>query len=443
MTNRRLKKLMVVFTLFCVFAPLLFASGGDEAAAEGPIELPFLLSKSGNDPAYLLNKYYVDTFNEEFAGKYNIVVEWMPGLAEDYRAKLKMLGSANDLPVLVSALGAEPAFGDLLIANDRLMDLKPYFDVSPEWQAVVIPDSQEYVTTDGKMYTSPSTSAAFIGIFYNKEHFEAAGIDEFPTSWDEFFVACDKLKAAGYTPISLHTTETGWCSMLMATSSLATSNEGRSFMEQQYPTNYNIPVVIEAMKKLRKLYNYTYPDAVGGNYALAANNFLAEKTSMIPNGPWMIPQMNDRQFTAEGFENKVAYGHFPDGVMLSWLGLSYGDGVAMEHALEVREGAVEYIKFTARPENIRKRAVEQGAMAPKVPLTDDDLAKLDPVMQEYSKAVTSLEKTLIVYQTRWDPITQNDVIPAELPSFVTDKITVEELVEKMSAAGEKYEKESN
>ena len=76
-------------------------------------------------------------------------------------------------------------------------------------------------------------------------------------------------------------------------------------------------------------------------------------------------------------------------------------------------------------------------------LTDEDLGKMSPAMREYAKAVTSMEKSLIVYQTRWDPITQNDVIPAELPSFVTDKITVDELVAKMSASGKKYAEESN
>ena len=84
-----------------------------------------------------------------------------------------------------------------------------------------------------------------------------------------------------------------------------------------------------------------------------------------------------------------------------------------------------------------------GDIAPKVPLTESDLAEMSPSMQEYAKAVTSIEKTLIVYQTRWDPITQNDIIPAELPSFVTDRITVDEFVTKMSEAGQKYERDSN
>ena len=443
MLLKRLKKVTLTLGLALAIMPLVFAAGGDEGAADGPIELPVLMRNAGNDSGTMINQFFVDNFNKEFEGQYKIVVEWMPGLAVDIRAKLKMLNTAGDLPALVSDLGAEPAFGDLLIENNRLMDLKPYFDASPEWSSVAIPESVEYNIVDGKMFTAPSTHAAFVGMFYNKEHFEKAGIDEFPTDWNEFWSACDKLEAAGYTPISLHTTETGWCPMLVATSSLAWSDEGRAFMEQQYPTNYNIPVFIEAMNKLRRLFDYSTPDAVGGNYALASNNFLSGNTSMIPNGPWMIPSFSDTQFAAEGFEDKVGYGHYPDGVMLSWLGLAYGHAVSMDHPIEVREGMVEYIKFLAKPENIRKRGVVMGDIAPKVPLTESDLAEMSPSMQEYAKAVTSIEKTLIVYQTRWDPITQNDIIPAELPSFVTDRITVDEFVTKMSEAGQKYERDSN
>ena len=443
MRNREWKGRFSALLALFVVTGLAFAGGGDEAAAEGPVELPFLMRDAGNDSGTLINKYFVETFNAEFEGDYQIVVEWMPGLAEDIRAKLKVLNSAGDLPAVVTDLGAEPAFGDLLIENGRLMDLKPYFDASPEWQEVAIPESIEYVTDGDTMFTAPTTHAAFIGIYYNKELFAEAGVESWPSTWDEFWAAADKLKAAGITPISLHTTETGWCSMLVATSSMAWSDEGRAFMEQQYPTNYDIPIFKDAMRILRKAYDYTTPDAVGGNYALASNNFLSGKTAMIANGPWMIPSLSDTQFSPEGFEEKVGYGHFPEGVMLSWLGLNYGLAVSMDHELDVREGAVEYIKFLARPVNIRRRGVKMGDIAPKVALTESDLAEMSPAMQEYATAVTSMRQSLIVYQTRWDPITQNEVIPAELPNFVTDRITVDELVMKMSEAGQKYAEESN
>jgi len=40
----------------------------------------------------------------------------------------------------------------------------------------------------------------FYNGFYNKELFQRAGITSLPTTWDELFAACDKLKAAGITP---------------------------------------------------------------------------------------------------------------------------------------------------------------------------------------------------------------------------------------------------
>lgn len=38
--------------------------------------------------------------------------------------------------------------------------------------------------------------------FYNKELFDKAGITAVPTTWDEFLAVCEKLKAAGITPLT-------------------------------------------------------------------------------------------------------------------------------------------------------------------------------------------------------------------------------------------------
>jgi raffinose/stachyose/melibiose transport system substrate-binding protein len=45
----------------------------------------------------------------------------------------------------------------------------------------------------------------FYNGFYNKDLFDQAGITTFPTTWDELFAACDKLKAAGITPFTYGT----------------------------------------------------------------------------------------------------------------------------------------------------------------------------------------------------------------------------------------------
>ncbi len=45
----------------------------------------------------------------------------------------------------------------------------------------------------------------FYNGFYNKELFDKAGVASFPTTWDELFTACDKLRAAGITPFTYGT----------------------------------------------------------------------------------------------------------------------------------------------------------------------------------------------------------------------------------------------
>ena len=446
-----MKKKVLVCLLTAMLLATTAACGGDGentsgsgsgGKTEGEVEIPLLMNNGGNDTQSVLNQWIVDEFNKEYEGQYEAVVEWIPGVAEDIRSKLKMLNSANDLPAVVTNLGAEPAFADLLFENDRLIDLKPYFDASEEWQEYAIPESVEYNTQeDGKMYSAPSTSADYSGIYYNKEHFENAGITSFPKTWDEFWDACEKLKAAGYTPISLHTTETGWCPFLLATAALVETESGTEFINTMYPTNFETDDMRRVLDIVERLFSYTTTDAIGGNYALAANNFCSGNTSMIPNGPWMITSLSDPQFAPEGFDEKVGYAMMPGEVMMSSQGQSYGDGVSVDHSEEVQQGAVEYLKFQATERIIRERAIETGAFSEKVELTEEDMAEFAPTMKDYANLLPDLKGTYPSYQSKWDPLTQNEVIPTELVNYLNGEITQDEFLAKMTAAAEEYQAE--
>lgn len=54
--------------------------------------------------------------------------------------------------------------------------------------------------TDGKLYAL-TDSVAYDGIVYNKAAFKKAGIDKVPTTMDEFWETCEKLKGAGIVPM--------------------------------------------------------------------------------------------------------------------------------------------------------------------------------------------------------------------------------------------------
>jgi len=49
-------------------------------------------------------------------------------------------------------------------------------------------------------YVIPLEIQFYIG-FYNKDDFQKAGVTSVPTTWSQLFAACDKLKAAGFTPL--------------------------------------------------------------------------------------------------------------------------------------------------------------------------------------------------------------------------------------------------
>ena len=61
---------------------------------------------------------------------------------------------------------------------------------------------QRELTPDNGLYAVPYQPYV-VAVFYNRDHFEAAGISETPGSWSEFVDACARLKDAGFIPLTI------------------------------------------------------------------------------------------------------------------------------------------------------------------------------------------------------------------------------------------------
>jgi len=92
-------------------------------------------------------------------------------------------------------------------AGERMkffVDRKLFEDVSDVWTAnkaaEAMPSTVGSVTVDGKQYGVPYTYYNW-GLYYRKDLFEKAGIQQPPKTWAEFLDACAKLKASGVAPI--------------------------------------------------------------------------------------------------------------------------------------------------------------------------------------------------------------------------------------------------
>ncbi|MGC4067763.1 MAG: ABC transporter substrate-binding protein [Polyangiaceae bacterium] len=71
----------------------------------------------------------------------------------------------------------------------------------------MIPDVIDDVTIDGKVYGMPVNIHRENTLLYNKQIFDDNGLEP-PTTVEEFLTVCDKLKAAGVTPVA--TAYQGW-----------------------------------------------------------------------------------------------------------------------------------------------------------------------------------------------------------------------------------------
>ncbi len=402
----------------------------------GPVTISFVWWVGGGDSGSdMLFRDALDCFNKKYAGKIKAEVEYVPGV-HDYVEKLKTdYAASGELPLIVT-LKRDPTLADLWLANDEIVDLKPYFDASPEWQAISIQSSVELNTIDGKLVAAPDAWVTPIGIFYNKELFAKAGIGQFPGSWEAFFDTMERLKAAGVTAISLHTEETGWSAMLVFEALMVRTDECKAFLDLKFPDDFNLPCMVEAARDTGRLFQYSTPDAIGSAYPLAANNFLSGKTAMMPNGPWMIPQFRDPAQSSEGFGDKIDVALYPGNIAVDDTGLQLGDwAITQGYSQEEQDAAAEFIKVMLSAEVVRQRVIRLGSTAPNLAMTPEDLALLDPLAAKLLTLVQVNQAPVLPnYQGQWNTVIQNETIVQGLPQLALGNITAEEFVQQLTDA---------
>jgi raffinose/stachyose/melibiose transport system substrate-binding protein len=405
--------------------------------AQKVIKILFPHYQVGNAVGAAWRKSTIDAFNEKFKGVYELVLEQVVP-DSGYLEKIKLLNASNDLPVILEI--KDTALGDLMVANNVLEDLKPYFDADQAWAKTFIPASVTYNTKNGKIFTLPLFADNYLGVFYNKELFTQAGISEFPKTWNDFLAACDKLKAKNISAIAMMTAENSPTTMYFANAFLASTPEGIAFINKKFPTDFETnKAYIDAITLVQKLFKYSTKDSVGASYAVAANNFCSGKAAMIANGPWMIDTFKDPKSAPAGFIDKVGYALYPGNVGLSNEGkTNFALAIAKNYPQEVKDGAAEYLKLQSTGQGAIDYMTQLGRISPTVAIPVSDMAKLP----EISKVALGLGKQLKLavprYTSVWDTMVVWDGGQKELPLLAQGIITPQQYAERMSAYAKKY-----
>ncbi len=404
------------------------AKAGNEG--KKPITITYPTYRVGTHASAAMEKEQIAKFNEKYGDEIIVKVEEIPSDTA-YNDKMKILAASGDLPDVVMA---KNGINEILIKGNLATPFNEFLDKNQEWKAAIGEDALAANTRDGKIW-SISDQKQVIGYFYNKEMFEKAGIKPAET-WDEFMTNCEKLKAAGFTPIALMTGENAWTTNILLSSMVGTSGEaGKKFMNTLHPDNFETPEVIDGLKKIQVLLQkYTTKDAVGAVYANAANNFEQGKAAMIANGPWMIGDFSDASKSLPGFDKKVGVAAYPgNGACFSYeVGYMIGSKTPEE-----KEAAAKFIEFKTGLEG-QSIALELGNVLP----VSDKVQPSEEFKQKYPLFVETINvgnNAAIKYQYFDNIVFPNvtDVWKNLYPELAFNKLTVEKFAKKLTETAAK------
>jgi ABC-type glycerol-3-phosphate transport system substrate-binding protein len=224
-------------------------------------------------------------------------------------------------------------------------------------------DNQIYCIMPGRAYNQ--------AVVYNEEVIKAAGYDEIPATLDEFNKMCEKIKALGITPISLHRVE-NWPLATVQDFAIYVSGNPNVFAEclktenpfsETSPFGKTIKIYTEWKAK-----GFFEPE-VYTDFGVAMDSVAYGKAAMMLFGSWVVPQIQGR--VPQGKDPSIIkFAPAPDFGAGRYVLAAPADNWAISKFSKNKEAARKFIEYIA---NDAQFIADSGFIAnkkgvePKVP----------------------------------------------------------------------------
>ncbi|PZE21615.1 ABC transporter substrate-binding protein [Paenibacillus xerothermodurans] len=367
----------------------------------------------------------IDRYNEQNRDKVRVNVDINPDWPA-YQEKVKTMIAANQTPDVFN-FNFNP--NDLSRQKSgNLLDFTPHLDKT--WKSRFKADDLEALTVDNTLTTLPFEKAGVL-FYYNKDLFAKAGIQHFPTNWDEFFAVCAKLKDHGITPISLMTADDAWHTT-NALTYLAASADGVNVFDvgQSLAT----PAMVKAAEYLEKLFEYTTEDALGANYAVSSNHFVLGNTAMIIDGPWLIGSLDPQQLNSYGVapgptfnDGKAKPGFIVTDTYTPW-------SAGKQASKEKEQAVVDFMKYLTSEES-SKQLTLQGKilLSTKMNLSEEEMNSSGEALGSFIQMGNEAPESLIQIVRVLKP-TAIAQLPALLEGLFLQQLSPQEFAHRLDAA---------
>lgn len=368
----------------------------------------------------------VADFNAANAGKIKVVIEEQTDY-QAYRDKIRTAITAGQAPDVFSFDNLSDL--SLYSGSGKLMDLTPY--LTEDWAKNFTEGALDAAQHEGKNFAIPYEKAA-IPVFYNSKLLEQVGYTEFPKTYDELWVLCEKLKAEGIIALPQMTGENAWTSMLWYSQILLAIGG-----PDVYSRGLDDPAFVAAANVLKKMYDYTSSDAVGAGASVVNGHFLNGRAAIYMNGPWFINRFYTEGIEGLGDSVKVApapeyvggkgtYGGFV-GVVQAYLACGTQTDPAKAAAV------VEFLKYITQPKEVAALSSSAGAM---FFIKTEATADAERIRTELTALSDAAPYTVPHFQGSMPTAVANE-FPQALSSLVLGEVDAQGFVDMLKRAAEK------
>ena len=296
---------------------------------------------------------YINSLIDEFEAAnpdIDIVADCV--LNDSYKEKIRVLVSTDALPdVFFSWSGV---FGENLTRSGRVLALDDVMARDSEWSSQIVEGQWAPFNYNGKQYGAP-WSMDGKAFFYNVDVFNELGI-EIPTTLNELYAVCEKLKENGYDePISAGFSAPWAVSHYLGTICQRVVDPEVLAKDYTGGGDFSDPAYIEALNIFKKLGEYMTSDPCSVDHEFARNAFI------MGVSPMCYMQLAEMKYMRDDEELNYAFFNFP--AVEELTGAPEGMMISATAKPEVQEAAIKFMEFVISKEGGHRMIAECGEIS--------------------------------------------------------------------------------
>ena len=353
-----------------------------------------------------------------------ITVKFTPYLNTEYNAIVSTALTAGKGPDIIQ-MRPYGAMANLSDAGNFMQLTAKDVPALAKLQAGILAGAQGY--QDKKQYGYPYAISA-MGIFYNPDMLQTAGVKALPTTWDQLINAFKKVKAAGMLPLG-NTGGNGPALEQLHAAVGPTFYGGTQFFNDVVAgkKSFTDKAYVASLNAVKGLAAYMPQGFEGIDYNTARGLFANEKAAFYIGGNYELGYFRSLNPSLQaGWIPPVAKTSGSPKYVSTWADGAY----AINAKTANKAASIKFLNFLASKE-FGQALVDEIAFIPTAPY----VKIIDPVVKAINRGRSSLGTPFLnVVGFRYATPTSSNILQPGFQKLVTGATTPEQLAKDVQAA---------